>query len=70
MYVLQETITAHYKNVHAIYVEAVLIDKTFPPLSVQKFQDSTFFCVCIGLFVSDLVRNPENQFSRVAAHLC
>ena len=26
-------------------------------------------CDCTGWFVSDLVRNPEDQFSRVAAHM-
>ena len=27
------------------------------------------FCDCAGLFVSDLVGNPEDRFSRVAAHI-
>ena len=34
-----------------------------------KFQASSFFCDCTDRFVSDKVGNPENRFSRVAAHL-
>ena len=30
---------------------------------------SSFFCDCTDRFVSDMVGNPENRFSRVAAHL-
>ena len=39
----------------------LLIAKTFKPLAC--------FCHCTGRFVSDLVGNPEDRFSRVAAHL-
>ena len=43
-----------------------------------RFTDSTLslllkllacFCDCTGRFVSDLVGNPEDRFSRVAAHM-
>ena len=33
-----------------------------------KFQDS-IFCGCTGWFVSDLVRNLKDRFSRVASHI-
>ena len=36
---------------------------------IQNFKLLTFFCDCTGQFVSDLVRNPEARFSRVAAHI-
>ena len=39
----------------------LLIAKTFKPLAC--------FCVCTGRFVSDLVGNPEDRFSRAAAHV-
>ena len=41
-----------------------------------RYTDSIFpikllarFCDCTGRFMSDLVGNPEDRFSRVAAHL-
>ena len=34
-----------------------------------KFQVLACFCDCTCWFVSDLVRNPEDWFSRVAAHI-
>ena len=43
------------------------LDSTIPPLHIAKFHDSSFL-PCIGRFVSDLVGNPEDRFSRVAAH--
>ena len=36
-------------------------------LKYSKFQ--AFFCYCAGQFVSDLIANLEDQFSRVVAHL-
>ena len=45
-------------------------DSTVPLLSKSKnFQPLAIFCDCIGWFVSDLVGNPEDPFSRVAAHI-
>ena len=38
-------------------------------LSNPKFQLLSIFCSCTDRFVSDLVGNPEDQFSRVAAHI-
>ena len=35
----------------------------------QNFKILAFTCGCIGRFVSDLVRNPEDSFSRVTAHI-
>ena len=45
-------------------------DSTIPTLPLTKiFKILTFFQDCTGWFVSDLVGNPEDRFSRVAAHL-
>ena len=44
-------------------------DSTVPLL--LKFEKSSvwpFFCDCTGRFVSDLVRNPKDRFSRVMAY--
>ena len=34
-----------------------------------KSKISRFYCGCTDQFVSDLGRNPEDQFSRVEAHI-
>ena len=34
-----------------------------------KFQASAIFCCCTAWFVSDLVGNPKDRFSHVAAHI-
>ena len=45
-------------------------DITTPPLfKTQNFKILAFFCVCIGRFVSDLVGNPDDRFSHVAAQI-
>ena len=44
-------------------------DSTIPPLLIQNFRILAFFCDCTGWFVSDQVGNPEDQFSRVMAHI-
>ena len=44
-------------------------DSTIPPLLIPKISRLAFFCACIGRIVSDLVGNPEDRFSRVAAHI-
>ena len=45
-------------------------DSTSPRLLIPKnFKPLACFCDCTGWFVSDLVGNPEDRFSRVAAHL-
>ena len=36
---------------------------------IRNFKLLTLFCACAGQFVSDLVGNPEDRFSRVAAQL-
>ena len=36
---------------------------------IQNFKLLALFCDCTGRFVSDLVGNPEDRFSRVAAHI-
>ena len=46
------------------------MDSTFPPLLIPKiFKILGFFCDRTGWFVSDLVGNPEDRFSHVAAHI-
>ena len=35
----------------------------------QNFKSLACFCDCTGRFVLDLVGNPEDSFSRVAAHV-
>ena len=46
------------------------IDSTIPLLSKsKKIQPLAIFCGCRARFVSDLVGNPEDRFSRVAAQL-
>ena len=37
------------------------------PILFAALKGSLFICVCTVRFVSDLVRNPEDLFSRVAA---
>ena len=44
-------------------------DSTFPHLLIPKVSSLAFFCGCSGRFVSDLVGNPEDSFSRVTAHI-
>ena len=44
---------------------AVYTDSTIPPL----LKSEVIFCICTGRFVSDLVGNPEDRLSRVAAHI-
>ena len=45
-------------------------DSTFPLLPKSKnFKLLSCFFDCTGLFVSDLVGNPEDQFSRVLAEI-
>ena len=36
---------------------------------LRNFKLLAFFCDCTGRFVSDLVGNPEDRFSRVSAHI-
>ena len=38
-------------------------------LKSENFKLLACFCDCAGRFVSDLVENPEDQFSHVAAQL-
>ena len=46
------------------------IDSTIPLLSkIKIFQPLSIFCGCRAGFVSDLVGNPEDRFSRVATHI-
>ena len=35
----------------------------------QNFKFLTIFCDCTGWFVSDLVGNPKDRFSRIVAHI-
>ena len=45
-------------------------DNTIPfLLKIQNFKRLALFNDCTGRFVSDLVGNPEDRFSRVAAQL-
>ena len=44
-------------------------DSTISLLKIQHFKLLAQFCDCTSQFVSDLVTNPEAQFSRVAAHI-
>ena len=45
-------------------------DSTIPRLpEIQNFKHLALFCSCIDRFVSDQVRNPEDRFSHVAAHI-
>ena len=47
------------------------IDSTIPLLSKSEFSKPlTIFSGCIARFVSELVRNPEDNFSNEAAHVC
>ena len=39
-------------------------------LKTENFNLLDFFWNCTGRFVSDLVGNPEDRFSRVAAQIC
>ena len=43
------------------------IDST---MSLLPLSNLAFFCGCTARFVSDLVGNPDDRFSHVAAHLC
>ena len=46
------------------------MDSTILLLSkIQNFQPLVIFCDCTAQFVSDLVRNPEDRFSRIASHI-
>ena len=38
--------------------------------STQNFKLVACFCDCTGCFMSDLVGNPEDQFSRIMAQSC
>ena len=38
-------------------------------LKSQNSKSLAFFCDCTGWFVSDLVGNPKDRFSRIAAHI-
>ena len=45
-------------------------DSTIPLLSKSEiFKPLAIFCGCTGLFVSDLVKNPEDRFSHNEAQL-
>ena len=47
-------------------------DSTIPLLSsfyIQNFKHLTILCGCTAWFVSDLVGNPEDQFSHTEAHM-
>ena len=45
------------------------MDSTIRPLQIPKnFKHLAFFCDYTGQFVSNLVGNPEDQFSRIMAH--
>ena len=43
-------------------------DSTIPP-QLRNFKLLALFCECTGQFVSDLVGNPEDRFSCVAAQM-
>ena len=45
------------------------LDGTIPLLLVQNFKLLACFCDGTGLFVSDMLGNSEDRFSRVAAHI-
>ena len=46
------------------------MDSTIPLLlNSQNFKSLASSSGCTGRFVSDLVGNPEDRFSRVAAHI-
>ena len=38
-------------------------------ISLLLNSEISSFCVCTGQFVSDLVGNPEDRFSRIEAHM-
>ena len=44
-------------------------DRAIPLLLKSKFPGLPFFCDCTARFVSDLVGNPEDWFSRVVAKI-
>ena len=44
------------------------IDSTIPLLTKSKISSHFIFCVCTAGFVSDLVGNPKDRFSRNKAH--
>ena len=45
-------------------------DSTIPPTTyIQNFKIRALFCDCTGRFVSDLVGNSKDRFSRDAAHI-
>ena len=44
-------------------------DSIFPLLLISYFKLLARFCDCTGRFVSDLVVNPEDRFSHVAAQV-
>ena len=44
------------------------MDSTIPLLP-KNFKPRTIFCGCTARFVWDLVGNPEDRFSRNAAHI-
>ena len=37
--------------------------------NTQNFKLLDIFCSCSGRFMLDLVRNPDDRFSRITAHL-
>ena len=46
------------------------MDSTIPLLKYEiSFKLLAIFCGCTYRFVSDLVRNPEDRFSRVMSHI-
>ena len=66
-----------HSNCEADYCEADQLlclryaDSTTPLLFIysQNFKPLACFCSCTGQFVSDLVGNSKDQFSRVTAHI-
>ena len=44
-------------------------DSTIPLLLKSNVELLAIFCGCTDEFVSDLVENPKDQFSRVTAHM-
>ena len=46
------------------------IDRTIPLFpKIRNFKPLAIFCGCAAQFESDLVRHPEDMFSRVTAHI-
>ena len=46
------------------------LDNIIPILAKSKISTLASYCGCAGRFVSYLVSNPEDRFSRAEAHIC